>query len=118
MATRRNIKKLIDANEGKVHHLRKYIQSDVDHSQVGHMPICFKKYHKYSIILPPYHLYPEGQQEIYINSLVDLDMKDDLERAKVINWCKTNKPLVPLKTTGKNIWSYNNAVLSGVNTKF
>ncbi|KAL5010302.1 hypothetical protein ScPMuIL_012607 [Solemya velum] len=101
MVSRRELPKLYSANERKVFHLRQFIKNDVDHTQVDrNKPICFKKYHKYSVTLPPYQLYPPELQDIYTRSLLDLDMKDDLERGKVINWCKTTKPLVPLKTTG------------------
>ena len=43
---------------------------------------------------------PQQFTEMYKNAIIDLDMKDDLERSDVINWCRTAKPLYPLKTTG------------------
>ena len=49
----------------------------------------------------PLGRYPEEFQNLYTEAVFDLDMKDDLERAKVINWCGTIYPLHPLKTTGK-----------------
>ena len=59
-----------------------------------------RKYHKYTVSLPPLSSYPDEFQQQYKDALIDLDMKDDLERSEVINWCRTTKQLYPLKTTG------------------
>ena len=48
--------------------------------------------------------------QMYKNAVIDLDMKEDLERSKVINWCRTAKPLYPMKTTGIYIRPFNTLI--------
>ena len=61
----------------------------------------FRLFHCYSVLLLPLDRYPEEFRHLYSDAIFDLDMKDDLERSKVINWCRTTRPLYPVKTTGK-----------------
>ncbi|KAJ8315296.1 hypothetical protein KUTeg_007446 [Tegillarca granosa] len=80
--------------------LRWKIENDVDYTQTEKgKPICLKKFNLYSICLPPLNAFPPEFKHWYNICVLDLDMKDDLQRAKVINWCRTAKPLYPVKTT-------------------
>ena len=82
--------------------LRKCIENHVDTSSEsqGRVP-TFTSFHNCSIRLPPLDSYPIEFKHWYNLNVVDSDMKNDLQRLKAINWCRTAKTLYPIKTRGK-----------------
>lgn len=82
----------------KVAELRAAILRDVKEND-GQI-ISIMNYSKYLIALPPLNTFPQEFRDLFKDKYIDLDMQDDLERAEVINWCRTTKPVYAVRTTG------------------
>ncbi|XP_013399776.1 LOW QUALITY PROTEIN: tumor necrosis factor alpha-induced protein 3-like [Lingula anatina] len=54
----------------------------------------------FTIMLPPLEMYPADFAGFLKNFLLDKGMQDALEKAKILNWCRTCKPLYAVSTTG------------------
>jgi hypothetical protein len=97
-------RKFADSSPTKVRQLAEQIQRDVNGAnQEQGKPFCFKTFHLFSALLPCLRQVSEDFKQFYNLNILDLDVKDDLQRSKVINWCRTAKTLYPLKTRGKGI---------------
>lgn len=83
----------------------KWILSQIDYSQIKKgYPICFEKNVSFFLNdLSCLNTCPTELKSLVMKSLVDQDMKDDLERSKLINWCPNVKSLVPIKVPSKYI---------------
>jgi len=57
-------------------------------------------YYKYQIAVSSFNSTPGEFRQMVQDAVYDRDMKQDLENSHVINWCRTTKPLIALKTTG------------------
>lgn len=100
MDTRRFFDRFEKANKKVAQKVRKNVQEDVDQRKFEEgKPLCFTLFHTFSSLLLPLDRYPEEFKHLYTEAIFDLDMKDDLERAKVINWCQGLRALYPIKTT-------------------
>ncbi|KAK3097969.1 hypothetical protein FSP39_014886 [Pinctada imbricata] len=94
-------KRFEDSSPPTTKALRKFIESKVDYSaEAKGNIICFLSFYNASIRLPPLNAYPEEFKHWYNLAVVDVDMKNDLQRCKAINWCRTAKTLYPIKTKG------------------
>ncbi|XP_033740863.1 uncharacterized protein LOC117327794 [Pecten maximus] len=85
-------KKFSDTSPDLVRKLRQRIKEDVQYTS-------FRHFHKFTVCLPALYLFMPDFKQQYIISVCDLDMKNDLKTAKVINWCDGVKNLYPLSTT-------------------
>ncbi|XP_069129293.1 uncharacterized protein [Argopecten irradians] len=85
-------RKFSESSPDLVRKLRHRIKGDVQNTS-------FRHFHKFSISFPALHLFPADFKQQYIISVCDLDMKNDLKTAKVINWCDGVKNLYPISTT-------------------
>lgn len=100
MENRRLLDRFEKANPRSAKRLRKKIKDDVDQRKFEEgKPLCFMLFHSYSVLLIPLDRYPDEFRHLYSDAIFDLDMKDDLERSNVINWCRTVRTLYPVKTT-------------------
>lgn len=101
-------KNFCDSSPHMAKSLQESIQNDIDTSvSERNKTFCLKSYHVFNINLPNLSLYPDGFRHFYLLNIVDTDIKQDLQENKVINWCRTAKPLYPLKTKGiqlNHIW--------------
>ncbi|XP_060084480.1 tumor necrosis factor alpha-induced protein 3-like [Ylistrum balloti] len=86
-------KKFAETSPRLVKVLRDRIRKDVQYTS-------FRHFHKFTVCLPALYLFQDDFKQQYIISVCDLDMKNDLKTAKVINWCDGVKNLYPLSTTG------------------
>ncbi|XP_022294092.2 tumor necrosis factor alpha-induced protein 3-like isoform X3 [Crassostrea virginica] len=93
--------KFADSSPAKVHQLTELVKNDIDTtSHQRRRPFCLKSLYLYSALLPCLKLVNEEFKHFYNLIVLDLDVKDDLQRSKVINWCRTSKKLCPIKTRG------------------
>lgn len=76
--------------------LRARICEDVELTEDTGKPNHFKSVSKGNTVL---EMHGESGKEL-LDATADLSMKTELERSGVINWCRTVKSLIPLKTTG------------------
>ncbi|XP_056014394.1 tumor necrosis factor alpha-induced protein 3-like isoform X6 [Ostrea edulis] len=94
-------RKFADSSPTKVRQLLEQVQKDVNGTnQEQGKPFCFKTFHFFSALLPCLTQVSEEFKHFYNLNILDLDVKDDLQKAKVINWCRTAKTLYPLRTRG------------------
>ncbi|KAK3580689.1 hypothetical protein CHS0354_017970 [Potamilus streckersoni] len=95
------VSKIEHANENKEKTLRQKIEKDVDYSRVDkQQPFILQTFAAFQSSLINLHDYPDDFRNYFEESFLDMDLLQDLERSKVINWCRTVKRLYPLKTTG------------------
>ncbi|XP_062608829.1 tumor necrosis factor alpha-induced protein 3-like isoform X3 [Saccostrea cucullata] len=91
-------RKFSDSSPYKVQQLLEQVKKDVAGSnQEQGKPFCFKTFHFFTALLPCLKQVNEEFKHFYNVSVLDLDVKDDLQRSKVINWCRTAKVLYPVK---------------------
>ncbi|OWF55126.1 Tumor necrosis factor alpha-induced protein 3 [Mizuhopecten yessoensis] len=86
-------KKFSETSPELVRKLRDRIRGDVHIAS-------FRHFQKFTVCLPALYLFQSEFKQQYIISVCDLDMKNDLKTAKVINWCNGVKNLYPITTTG------------------
>ena len=65
------------------------------------MPHYFQTMTKYTLILINLEQFPAEFASYLEENIIDVGMKHELENRKIINWCRTVKPLFPLKTRGR-----------------
>ncbi|XP_061193602.1 tumor necrosis factor alpha-induced protein 3-like isoform X2 [Saccostrea echinata] len=91
-------RKFADSSPYKVKQLLEQVKKDVAGTNQDHgKPFCFKTFHFFTALLPCLKQVNEEFKHFYNVSVLDLDVKDDLQRSKVINWCRTAKVLYPVK---------------------
>lgn len=90
-----------ESNPGKQKRALKFVMDDVDFiTKSGGRPHSFRKVSSFTVQLRTFCTYPEDFQRQLLKAIVDVDMQLDLQRQKIINWCRTAKLLLPLKVKG------------------
>lgn len=93
--------KFADSSPTRVSQLINEITEDVNHTNQGQgKPFSLKNFHRYSALLPCLKQVNEAFKHSYNITVLDTDVKNDLQQSKVINWCRTSKVLYPIKTRG------------------
>ena len=94
-----------ESNPRKLQLVQQWLLSNVDDSHCKkHLPVCFHgKSSFYLTELPDVRKWPETVKAKVFAVLVDRDMKEDLERGGLINWCFNVRTLVPIHVSSK--WS-------------
>ena len=62
--------------------------------------LLHRTYSRYLIAFLQVIRFPADFGHLFKEKYIDLDMQDDLERSEIINWCRTTKPVLALRTTG------------------
>ncbi|KAL3882731.1 hypothetical protein ACJMK2_029043 [Sinanodonta woodiana] len=95
------IEKIEDANVNKARTLRQRIERDVGRAQDNkQLPFFLRTFAAFQASLIALYDYPIDFRNYFEEHFLNLDLLQDLERSKVINWCPTVKRLYALKTTG------------------
>ena len=92
-----------EGNPGKKELVKQWILSNIDYSQVKkHLPICFYRNTSFYLTeLPNFRQWPLDFKARVFTVLVDRDMKEDLERARLINWCPNVRTVIPINVPSK-----------------
>ncbi|XP_076466520.1 uncharacterized protein LOC143297876 [Babylonia areolata] len=87
-----------ESNNSKKDLIKTWIYSNIDYSGLERrLPVCFKGHASfYHIELPDFQKWPPEFKTMVFRFLVDEDVKEDLERAGLINWCSNAQAMVPL----------------------
>ncbi|KAK7108183.1 uncharacterized protein [Littorina saxatilis] len=87
-----------DSNHRRKDMLLQWVVSNIDYSQLKkELPVCFYRNTSFYLTeLPDFSRWPQDFKARVLAVLVDADMKDDLERAGVINWCRNVRIVVPI----------------------
>ncbi|XP_041354855.1 tumor necrosis factor alpha-induced protein 3-like [Gigantopelta aegis] len=93
------LSKFAEANPEKVKRLENEILRNVDYSQEDSgKAYCFTNTFSFFLqVLPPLHRKEYNFVEHWSSVVFDCDMRDDLERNGVINWCPKASRLFPIK---------------------
>lgn len=83
----------------KTPELKDMIMNDVRQEKES-KPHFFISMNRYTIILMDFHQFPREFAMFIKDNMIDQDMKQDLTSEAIINWCRTLRPLYPLKTKG------------------
>ena len=93
-----------EASAGKKHIVEQWILSNIDYGQLKkELPVCFyRNVSFYLTELPDFRRWPPDFEARVFAVLVDGDMKEDLERGNLINWCHNVRRVVPLNVPSKS----------------
>ena len=103
MAAPRFLSKFEEANPEKAKRLEYEILHNIDYTQerIG-KPYCFQYIFSFFLqVLPALQHKDRHYVQQWSSLIYDLDMKDDLERTGVINWCPNASRLFPIKVKGR-----------------
>ncbi|KAK7486621.1 hypothetical protein BaRGS_00022146 [Batillaria attramentaria] len=88
-----------DSNPEKKRAVEKWVYSNIDYEQIKHgFPICFYRNTSYYLTdLLNLKNCPEDMRRQMLDAVVDRDMQDDLQDARLINWCRNVSSVLPIK---------------------
>lgn len=91
--------KFENANTQKRDTVNQWILANIDYSAIKKgLPVCFYRNTSfYFISLPTFRNWLPEHKAWVFDIVVDVDMKDDLERSGLINWCHNVRRVVPIR---------------------
>ena len=81
----------------------KWILYNIDFSQCRKgLPVCFYRNTSFYLTeLPDFRRWQPDFKDLVLMELMDRDMKEDLERAGSINWCRNVRAVIPINVPSK-----------------
>ena len=92
-----------ESNPEKKEVVVKWILSHIDYGQFKKgLPVCFYRNTSFYLAeLPDFRRWqPDFKAKVFM-ALVDRDMREDLERAGLVNWCHNVRTVIPINVPSK-----------------